>query len=354
MMFGLRMTSPKFVTFLLGAIPRMNNILNEHSISGQSMCMYDVNRPQFGLIRLRLVEVVATLVEVQDKDINKALLNNSIFKTMIEIFLMYEDHSLMQLIVSSIFNSILTRELNSEEDNVMKLAVLKQCTLLRRIVDANNISIECARAPKGIRKPYMAQLMRIANTVCTLFTTLSNAGGGGSNEAVKDILMLADDNQDWKSFVDHDLQEINNNNDTPLNVFSGEVEVAFDGPSISNEVDDMFKSNDDIECRVERDHTLLDVNKEYDQFDDDWASEFKSNNIRSESKSNRHLWNEPIHSDSPARPSNSKRNNPWDDEEDSEQAKFDSFWFDNETRLVYICNRMHICLNVGKCFVRVL
>jgi hypothetical protein len=106
-------------------------------------------------------------------------------------------------------------------NDLMKLALIEDCELLDRIVEANNENNETLQQPKGQRKAYMGHLTRISNAAYQLFDSLKSENedltADDSLTTSSRLFNLFNDHDQWLNYVETDLSSINRQNNEPLN-----------------------------------------------------------------------------------------------------------------------------------------
>lgn len=152
-----------------------------------------------GFYRLKVLEFVVSLVKTNYHCVADGLINLNILTTCLDLFFKYEWNNFLHYIIEQLIDGIL-----KTENQDLKLSLLNHSQLLQKIITANKLNNEAVQKEKGTRKGYMGYITAIS-------VQLLNESS--KNPQIAEIL---DANEEWKDYVETDLNNIRQIENNPL------------------------------------------------------------------------------------------------------------------------------------------
>jgi hypothetical protein len=167
-----------------------------------------------GVVRLRLIELISTLLLAKFPKVDSAVISSGALSLILDSFVVYENHSIMQMGVASMLEYLLEQ---GNESTKLWLLEPTGGKLLERLLDANDANNKEVKREGGARKGYMGQLTRVANAVDILYrSNKSNAEEGDSSPETEKVIEIIEAHKAWNDYVAGDLDKINTANSEPL------------------------------------------------------------------------------------------------------------------------------------------
>jgi hypothetical protein len=154
-----------------------------------------------GFVRLKVVELFATLLRLNYKCVSTALAQMGAPGTMLDLFFQYRYNNFLHAIVRSVVTSAF-----AGEDQELKLHLVQVCKLSARLIEVVRVNAEEEAKPKGVRSGLMGFVIHMASD-------LANAARGtpALAAALKEV-----DNNAWEAFETDVLKELKEAEDEPL------------------------------------------------------------------------------------------------------------------------------------------
>jgi len=152
---------PALLRFVVTNIDKFHQLLtepNQHNEKHDIKLNLPTGKHEpLGFHRLKIVEFFAILVRTNYKCIDSIVVKSGVLDTCLDLFFRYMWNNFLHTTVEQMIQGILDGE---NED--LKKALLVDCKLIKRIVEATRENeTECAR-PKGVRRGYMGHLSTIS------------------------------------------------------------------------------------------------------------------------------------------------------------------------------------------------
>lgn len=149
-------------------------------------------KPPLGITRLKVVEFVISLIHTNSIQVEKEMISSGMLNVILGLFFQFDMNNILHNLVEEMIRFIL-----SSTSEMLKRALIKDCKLLERTMEAfatNEIAIS---QPKGVRKGNLGHLTIIANNVVR------------ASEMQPSVAALVEDNVEWIEFVRTTLAEKN-------------------------------------------------------------------------------------------------------------------------------------------------
>eukprot|EP01098_Paradermamoeba_levis_P006183 TRINITY_DN2568_c0_g2_i1.p1 TRINITY_DN2568_c0_g2~~TRINITY_DN2568_c0_g2_i1.p1 ORF type:complete len:635 (-),score=158.96 TRINITY_DN2568_c0_g2_i1:230-2134(-) len=144
-----------------------------------------------GLTRLKIVEFILCLIKTNFSCLHQELVKSGVLSACLDLFFIYVWNNFLHATVDCLLATIFDGE-NQE----LEIALIQECKLLDRIVQANKDNEAAVSEPKGMRRGNMAFITRISNLLC--------------QEAQKNeqLHKLLEEHTEWNVFVNTALAKI--------------------------------------------------------------------------------------------------------------------------------------------------
>jgi hypothetical protein len=187
--------------FHQGVIDHLVKLLEQPPHTVKLDFQYGDNQFVLGKKRLASVNLLESLVELDDSETRKRLQESNFYEYLFNLFLEYRFNTFLHLHLDNIFHRILKDPNTSNEDKVAFVQKLKIFEKLPSFWSDNQHFAYPSQ--REYRHGYLAFTTRFANTLREIAKT------------IPEILAFAE-KQDWKNFIENDVEVYNEKNNLVL------------------------------------------------------------------------------------------------------------------------------------------